>query len=201
VATSWLRFLGRLETLQPKRSAFTDLIEEFSPWFLGDTVEGLDVRIATHARNTKKAGLAIMAQRYALNEPPKYHAGDEPGRAALANFAPAALENYLRIFDDFTYGDMGSDHTMLAAHVNSLFDPTRAPPGKAALSVFAFGPYALRDGGAAAWNTRKAELGDWILVCCSNADRLAPIKYPMVECSVAFVSALRARFPYIYVGA
>ncbi len=138
------------------------VIGQIHPWFLGDMVEGLDARIATDARNTKTAGFAIMTQHYALNEPPKYHAGDEPGCAALANFAPSSLEKFLRIFDDFAYGDMGTNHAMLAAHLNSQFDPTRAPAGKAALTLFAFGPYELRDGGAAAWKTRKDEIGLWI---------------------------------------
>lgn len=147
--------------------ARTAVIGQIHPWFLGDMVEGLDARIAANARNTKTAGFAIMTQHYALNESPKYYAGDEPGRAALANFAPASLESFLRIFDDFAYGSMGDkrdgkDHAMLAAHVNSQFDPTRAPPGKAGLSLFAFGPYELRDGGSAAWNTRKVEIGEWI---------------------------------------
>ncbi len=138
------------------------VIGQIHPWFLGDMVEGLDGRIAQNARNTKTAGFAIMTQHYALNEAPRYHAGEEPGRAALANFAPAKLESFLRIFDDFSYGSMGSDHAMLAAHLNSQFDPTRAPAGKAGLTLFAFGPYELRDGGAAAWATRKDEIGQWI---------------------------------------
>jgi phytoene dehydrogenase-like protein len=146
------------ETFQAKNA----VIGQIHPWLLGDVVEGLDAAVTTGAKNTKTAGFSIMTQHYALNEPPKYHAGEEPGRAALQNFAPSSLEKYMRIFDDFAYGDMGTDHAMLAAHVNSQFDPTRAPPGKATLSIFAFGPYELRGGGAAAWNERKEEIGLWV---------------------------------------
>src|SRR5205085_2147790 len=110
--------------------------------------------------NTKTAGFGIMTQHYALNQPPKYHAGDEAGRAALQNFAPPTLEGFLRLFDDFDYGDVGSGHSMLAAHVNSQFDPSRAPPGKATLTLFGFAPFDLR--GGASWAGRKADIGRWM---------------------------------------
>jgi phytoene dehydrogenase-like protein len=146
------------ETIHAK----TGVIAQIHPWFLGDMVEGLDAKVAANARATRTADFGIMTQHYALRERPKYHAGPEPARAALANFAPATLEGYLRIFDDFRYGDMGTDHCMLAAHENSQFDPSRAPAGGATLSLFAFGPFELRGGGSPAWNTRKDEIGAWI---------------------------------------
>lgn len=138
------------------------VIAQVHPWFLGDLVDGLDTRVARNARATRTADFAIMTQHYALKAPPRYHAGAEPARAALANFAPATLEGYMGIFDDYRRGSMGTDHCMLAAHENSQFDPTRAPPGGATLTLFAFGPFDLADGGSAAWMTRKEEIGQWI---------------------------------------
>lgn len=146
------------ETIEAK----TAVIGQIHPWLLPGMVDGLDPLVSANARATRTASFSIMAQHYALNEAPKYHAGEEPGRAALANFAPASLEAFLRIFNDYDYGDLGSEHCMLAAHVNTQFDPSRAPPGKATLTVFGFGPFELREGGSEAWNTRKEELGQWI---------------------------------------
>lgn len=140
------------ETVRAK----TAVIAQIHPWFLGAMVEGLDAAIAAKAANTKTSSFAIMAAHFALNEPPKYRAGEAPGRAALANFAPATLDGYRRVFDDFRYGEMSGDQIM-AAHFNSQFDPSRAPPGKAALSIFGFAPFHLRDGGAEAWLQRKDE--------------------------------------------
>src|SRR5439155_784874 len=76
------------------------------------------------------------------------------------NFAPPTLEGFLRLFDDFDYGDVGSGHSMLAAHVNSQFDPSRAPPGKATLTLFGFAPFDLR--GGASWAARKVDIGRWM---------------------------------------
>jgi phytoene dehydrogenase-like protein len=143
------------ETIRAK----TAVIGQIHPWLLADLVDGLDARIARNAKNTLTASFAIMVGHYALDEPPKYHVGEEPGRVALTNFAPSTLERYRRVFDDFRYGELSRD-AILAAHLNSQFDPSRAPPGKGALSIFGFAPFELREGGSAAWDRRKQEVGD-----------------------------------------
>jgi phytoene dehydrogenase-like protein len=142
------------ETIRAK----TAVIAQIHPWLLGKMVDGLEPRISEGARKTQPASFAIMAAHFALNEPPAYKAGDEPGRAALVNFAPAKLNAYRQVFDDFRYGRLSRDPIM-AAHVNSQFDPSRAPSGKAALTVFGFAPFELDDGGSTAWIDRKDELG------------------------------------------
>jgi phytoene dehydrogenase-like protein len=139
--------------------ANTAIIGQIHPHLLGDMVEGLDERLVANAKRTHPASFALTAAHFALNSPPKYHAGDEPGRVALANFAPATLEGYRRIFDDFKYGDLSHDQ-IIAAHVNSNFDPSRAPVGKATLTLYGFAPFELRNGGSAAWDERKAEAAD-----------------------------------------
>ncbi len=135
------------------------VIGQIHPHLLGDMVDGLDERLVANARRTHPASFALSSAHFALNAPPKYHAGDAPARVALANFAPATLERYRRIFDDFKYGDLSRDQ-IIAAHCNSNFDPSRAPAGKAALGLYGFAPFALRDGGAAAWDERKSEAAD-----------------------------------------
>jgi phytoene dehydrogenase-like protein len=103
-----------------------------------------------------------MAAHFALNAPPRFKGDTTAGNVALINFAPSKLDDMLRMFDRFRYGELG-DHAIMAAHVNSQFDPSRAPPGKAAMGVFGFGPWELADGGSAAWDTRKAQYEGWIL--------------------------------------
>ena len=155
------------ETLRAK----TAVIGQIHPWLLSDMVEGLDPAIGANARQTIPASFSIMASHFALREMPKYYAGEECSRVALMNFAPATLEGYMRIFDDVRYGDLPS-RPIMAAHNNVQFDPSRAPAGGSALTIFGFGPYALRDGGAAAWDGRKEEMGRWqrdmMSVFCSN---------------------------------
>ncbi|HEX3971032.1 MAG TPA: NAD(P)/FAD-dependent oxidoreductase [Stellaceae bacterium] len=164
------------ETIVAKQA----VIGQIHPWFLDRYVDGLAPTIAANAKATTTASFSIMAGHLALNAPPRYRAGDEAGRVALVNFAPARLEAYRRIFDDFRYGDLGQ-HAIMAAHVNSQFDPSRAPPGKAALTIFGFGPWELREGGSAAWDTRKRQHADWLLGqyrhYCENADDADIVAY------------------------
>jgi phytoene dehydrogenase-like protein len=141
--------------------ARTAVIGQIHPWLLGDMVDELDPAVARNARMTKSASFSIMAGHFALREHPRFHAGEAPGRVALTNFAPATLEAYMRIFDDMRYGDLPR-YPILASHNNAQWDPGRAPQGASALTVFGFGPFALRDGGAEAWDTRHEELAGWL---------------------------------------
>jgi phytoene dehydrogenase-like protein len=149
------------------------VIGQIHPWLLGDMVDGLDPALVKNARGTQCSTLSVMSAHYAMREAPKLHAGAAAAQVALINFAPSSLEGYLRIFDDVRYGDLPSTPIM-AAHNNAQWDPGRAPPGGAALSIFAFGPYTLRDGGSAAWETRKPELRRFVHEMfgqfCSNFD-------------------------------
>ena len=138
--------------------AKTAVIGQIHPHLLGSMVDGLDERMVANARRTQPASFALMSAHCALNEEPRYHAGSEPGRVSLANFAPSTLEGYRRVFDDFKYGDISRDQ-IIAAHVNSSHDASRAPEGKAALTLFGFAPFELR-GGSALWDDRKGEVGE-----------------------------------------
>lgn len=145
------------ETIQAR----TAVIAQVHPWLLGDMVDGLDKSLVANARATKCATLSVMSAHYALREPPKLHAGDGPSKVALMNFAPASLEAYLRIFDDVRYGDLPS-RPIMAAHNNAQWDASRAPNGGATLTIYAFGPFNLRDGGNAAWDERKPEFQRYV---------------------------------------
>ena len=132
------------------------VIAQIHPWLLGATVQDCDPLVAANARRTETSTLSVMSAMYALREAPRFKAGDAPGRVALTNFAPASLEAFLRIFDEVRYGDLPTAPIM-AAHNNAQWDVSRAPGGGATLTIYAFGPYVLRDGGIAAWDERKAE--------------------------------------------
>ena len=153
--------------------ARTAVIGQIHPWFLADMVDELDPAVGHAARQTKTASFAIMAAHFALREAPRYHAGDAAGRVALTNFAPSTMEGYLRIFDDCRYGDLPR-RPMMASHNNAQWDPSRVRDGGAALTVYGFGPFNLREGGSAGWDERKSELGAWLrnsyAKYCSNMD-------------------------------
>jgi len=146
------------ETIHAKKA----VIGQIHPWLLGDMVDGLDTRVVEKARSTKTASFSIMAAHFALNAPPAFRGNNGADNVALINFAPSRMEDMLRMFDEFRYGELGK-HAIMAAHVNSQFDPSRAPAGKAAMGVFGFGPWELKDGGSAAWDARKEQYADWLL--------------------------------------
>jgi phytoene dehydrogenase-like protein len=136
------------------------------PWLLGDMVDGVDEGVVRRAKRVQTGAFSLMPLHLALREPPKYLAGDEAGRVILANYTPSTLERLLRVFDNYRYGDMwasGSTDSIMASHMQCQFDPSQAPAGGAALTIYGFGPFELRDGGSAAWDRRQQEVGDWIL--------------------------------------
>ena len=150
------------ETIRAKNG----VVGQIHPWLLDKMIDGLDSGVAARAKRTQTGAFAIMPQHFALDEPPKYYAGDDAGRVILANYTPSTLERFLRVFDNFRYGDMwvpGSNDAILASHMQCQFDPTQVPPGKAAITVYGFGPFELRNGGSAAWDERQQQVADWLL--------------------------------------
>ena len=146
------------ETIRARKA----VIGQIHPWLLPKMVDGLDAKVAGNAKATKTASFSIMAAHFALNAPPAFKGDQTAGKVALINFAPSSLDAMLRMFDAFRYGELG-DHAIMAAHVNSQFDSSRAPPGKAAMGVFGFGPWHLKDGGPEAWDARKSQYAGWLL--------------------------------------
>jgi phytoene dehydrogenase-like protein len=142
------------------------VVGQIHPWLLDTMIDGLDAGVVARAKRVQTGAFGIMPQHFALKEPPKYYAGDDAGRVILANYAPSTLERFLRVFDNFRYGDMwapGSTDAIMASHMQCQFDPTQVPAGNAAITVYGFGPFELRDGGSAAWDDRQNEVADWLL--------------------------------------
>ena len=149
------------------------VIGQIHPWMLTDLVEGVDPELARRARETKTASFTLMSAMFAMKEAPRFTAPEEATRVALMNVAPASLESYLRVFDDLRYGDFPKS-TVMAIHDHAQWDPGRAPAGGGTLTVCGFCPFELRNGGSAAWDSRKdefrkifhAEIGQF----CTNLD-------------------------------
>ena len=70
-------------------------------------------------------------------------------------------EEMLRVFDDYGYGIPNVETPSLNCW--TPLDPTRAPEGKHCLYIYHYEPYDLKDGGAAAWDSRKMEIADQML--------------------------------------
>lgn len=145
-------------TLKTGETVDADIvIGQIHPWLLDEMVENLDLAVTRPALATDTSGFCLMWLMYALNQQPQFRDVPDEARAAQTNFAPASLEAYLRTFDDVRYGDLPRSE-MLSVLDHTVWDKRRAPEGGSTLTVSAFCPYDLRDGGADAWEHRAAEI-------------------------------------------
>ena len=86
----------------------------------------------------------------ALHESPKYKVGSELDEAFFVEFAPNTMVEYLRYFDELSYGVYSGINPYIACQ--TLHDKTRAPEGKHTLYTGTFAPYNLKDGGPERWD-------------------------------------------------
>jgi len=83
----------------------------------------------------------------------------EIDRAWIVNLGYESLGDFTRELGRVRGGEPPSGRYLNIA-VNSLYDPTDAPPGKATGLIRAFAPYALADGGPAAWRRIAGHVGE-----------------------------------------
>lgn len=136
------------------------VIGQIHPLLLEQYFDELDAQVAGNAGRVQMAPFSIMAMHFALKDAPIYHAGGDTGLAMMGGLAPSKLDTFRRVFDDFRYGKVPSE-SFATAMVHSQHDPSRAPAGQAALTLYGFGPYDL-DGDATNWDTRKDEMAAWL---------------------------------------
>lgn len=111
-------------------------------------------------RRIEQSSFMALHQAVALNEAPKYKAGEAVDECFLIEISPFQ-EEFLRIFEEFVYGIPSTKMPLLG--VGTIADPTRAPEGKHTLYLYHYEPYNLKDGGPTKWNEIKEELADGIM--------------------------------------
>lgn len=126
-------------------------------------VSEVDKAFVTKVGAIQDPAFSGMMQHIALNDAPKWKAGDEVSKAF--NVEPLCwLEDYRRLFDDLRYGIPPSpEHLAPLACCPTVHDPTRAPAGKHILYLWHYVPYYLRDGGPQKWDEIKEQVADRIL--------------------------------------
>ena len=100
-------------------------------------------------------------QGFALHDAPAYK-NEALNEAFFIEFAPDTLEEYLRYFNDLSFGVKTYNHNPGVACA-TIHDPTRAPEGKHTFYMYDFAPYNLNTGGPAAWDSIKEEYADEVL--------------------------------------
>ena len=115
----------------------------------------------------------------AMNGFPRYRAAafdPDIDRAWIVNIGFESLADFKEEFDRIRRGFLPKTPRLNVA-VNSLYDPTDAPAGKATGLIRVFAPFALADGGSEAWRAAAKDFGQrcverWASVCTNMDDGL-----------------------------
>jgi len=109
-------------------------------------------------RNILPSDYMTFVLGLALNEAPKFNVGPEFDEALSIEFSPTSMVDYLRYFDELSYGSIPQMNPYLACV--TLHDKSRAPEGKHLICGGTFAPYDLRDGGPQRWDEIREETAD-----------------------------------------
>lgn len=131
------------------RIVFPQMISDVDSDFLGK-VQGI-----------KNPSFSVLLSHYALNEAPKFKAGDEVLKGHSIEPLPW-VEEFRRGYDSLRYGEIPSSIQPLVC-VQSYHDPTRAPKGKHVMYMSHYVPWNLKDGGPEKWDEIKEKVADFIL--------------------------------------
>ncbi|EEA04293.1 amine oxidase [Burkholderia sp. H160] len=131
------------------------MVASIHPWDLGKLVEGVDPEIATAAKQVTLSSFGAINQQIALNEAPKWKAGEEYWKSMLVECVQRDYLALRKSFDAYRYGEMPAGHLSPLIAVQSLHDPSRALAGKASMYLYHFAPLELAKGGLEACDEVK----------------------------------------------
>jgi phytoene dehydrogenase-like protein len=124
-------------------------------------VSEVEERLVERVRGIQDSSFVGLMQHLALNEAPKFKAGDKVVQGMLIEPVPWWKE-YRRLYDDLKNGLVPATFAPLMV-VPTVFDPSRAPQGKHVMYLWHYEPYELEDGGHAKWDEIKELVADNIL--------------------------------------
>jgi len=133
-------------------------------------------RTAEAVRKVEYQDATLFNVHLAMNGFPRYRAAafdPDIDRAWIVNIGFESLADFKDEFDRIRQGLLPATPRLNVA-VNSLYDPTDAPEGKATGLIRVFAPFALADGGPEAWRAAAGGYGKrcierWAGVC-TNLD-------------------------------
>jgi phytoene dehydrogenase-like protein len=127
------------------------VIGAFHPHDLAGLVEGIPAEVTAAAEATHISEIGCITLHAALNEPLKFKAGDDV-KAAMIELLPNGYDTVRKSFDRLRYGEL-SDYPLVGLGSLTLFDASRAPPGKATMHAWDYVPYTRADGQS--WDDAK----------------------------------------------
>jgi phytoene dehydrogenase-like protein len=141
--------------------------------------EHVPAKTSTDVRAVQYQDATLFNVHLAMNGFPHYRAAafdPDIDRAWILNVGFESLRDFTDEFDVVRSGRLPATPRLNVA-VNSLYDPTDAPPGKATGLIRVFAPFALADGGPEAWREVGHGFGRrcverWASVCTDLDDGL-----------------------------
>ena len=128
------------------------VIGAIHPHDLGHMVDGLAPEVTHAAARTHISEVACITLIAALNAPLRFRAGDHV-RAAMIELLPNDYDTMRKSFDKVRYREF-SDYPLIGVASMTMFDPSRAPAGKATMHAWDYVPYERADGRS--WDETKA---------------------------------------------
>jgi phytoene dehydrogenase-like protein len=135
------------------------VIGAIHPHLLGKMIEGLDPVVRRNAEGTQISEAACITIHASLNAPLRFKAADQV-KAVMIELLPNEYETVRRSFDDLRYGQL-SKYPLVGLGSLTLFDPSRAPAGKATVHLWDYVPYRRPDGRS--WDDAKADYAQRML--------------------------------------
>lgn len=133
-------------------------------------------KLAEEVQKVKYQDATLFNVHLAMNGLPKYRAADfdpDIDRAWILNIGYECLADFDDDFDKIRRGIV-PDSPRLNVAVNSLYDPTDAPEGKATGLIRVFVPYEIDGRGPGGWENRKRLYGQHCIDrwrrACTNMD-------------------------------
>ena len=107
-------------------------------------VEGVAPEVVKAAKDTHISEIGCITLHAALNGPLKFRAGAHV-RAVMIELLPNKYDTIRKSFDRLRYGEF-STYPLVGLGSLTMFDSSRAPPGKATMHVWDYVPYQRADG-------------------------------------------------------
>jgi len=135
------------------------VIGAIHPHLLGGVLDGMDPVVRRTAEATQMSEAACITVHAALNAPLRFKAGDHV-KAVMIELLPNEYEKVRRSFDDIRYGQL-SRYPLIGLGSLTMFDPSRAPAGKAIAHIWDYAPYKRDDGRS--WDETKGAYAERML--------------------------------------
>jgi phytoene dehydrogenase-like protein len=147
------------------------VVANIHPWRLGTMVPGVPADVVARAKATKLSEYGAINQQIALTEAPRWKGGERFKEATMVEILAKDWDGFLQPFAAYRRNEMPLNHLGPLVAVQSNVDPSRAPPGQAAMYLYSFAPLEINGGWADNKQLVADAVWDWFASFTENMDR------------------------------